>query len=89
MLAAGFGLIHGLGFAGLLQEVDIPKGEFISALLGFNLGIEAMQLLLVAVSLPILLYIQKQKYSAKFVYTTSIIVSVIGAYWLIQRVIGF
>ncbi len=35
-----FGLFHGLGFAGLLQEINIPKDKFISSLLAFNLGIE-------------------------------------------------
>lgn len=47
-MAAGFGLLHGLGFAGALTEVGLPQGEVVMALLGFNLGIELGQLLFVA-----------------------------------------
>ena len=48
-LAGGFGLIHGLGFAGALAELGIPQGGVATALLGFNLGIEIGQLLFVGV----------------------------------------
>lgn len=51
LLAFGFGLLHGLGFAGALAGVGLPAGEIAPALLAFNLGIEAGQLLLVAVAL--------------------------------------
>lgn len=47
-LAFAFGLIHGLGFAGALAELGLPDGEIPLALFGFNLGIEAGQLLLLA-----------------------------------------
>lgn len=47
MMAFGFGLLHGLGFAGALREAGLPPGEVPLALLGFNLGIEAGQLALV------------------------------------------
>jgi hydrogenase/urease accessory protein HupE len=51
-LAAGaFGLLHGMGFAGALAEVGLPAGEIPLALLAFNLGIEAGQLVVVAVVL--------------------------------------
>lgn len=46
-LAAVFGLAHGFGFSGALAEVGVPAGEMGSALLGFNLGVEAGQLLFV------------------------------------------
>ena len=49
LMAAGFGLLHGLGFAGALAEVGLPAGEIVAALLGFNLGIEAAQLGAVAI----------------------------------------
>jgi hypothetical protein len=50
-MAGGFGLLHGLGFAGALAEVGLPEGEIPLALLSFNLGIEAGQLAFVAVVL--------------------------------------
>ena len=43
-IAFGFGLVHGLGFAGGLTEVGLPKGALVTALLSFNLGVEAAQL---------------------------------------------
>jgi len=50
-LAAGFGLLHGLGFAGALQAAGLPAGAVPLALLGFNLGIEAGQLVFVTILL--------------------------------------
>lgn len=48
LVAGGFGLLHGLGFAGALAEVGVPEGAIAPALLGFNLGVELGQLLVVA-----------------------------------------
>lgn len=50
-VAAGFGLLHGLGFAGALAEVGLPQEEIPMALFAFNVGIELGQLLFVAVVL--------------------------------------
>lgn len=44
LVAAAFGLVHGLGFAGALKENGLPAGERVSALFGFNLGVELGQL---------------------------------------------
>ncbi|RLB52306.1 MAG: HupE/UreJ family protein [Deltaproteobacteria bacterium] len=51
LVAGGFGLVHGLGFAGALREVGLPRDEAAMALFGFNVGVEAGQLLFVAVAL--------------------------------------
>ncbi len=53
IVASGFGLLHGLGFAGALAEVGLPSGEIPLALFAFNLGIELGQLAFVAVVLLI------------------------------------
>jgi len=53
-VAAGFGLLHGLGFAGALAEVGLPQGEIPLALLSFNIGIELGQLAFVALALGVL-----------------------------------
>jgi tetratricopeptide (TPR) repeat protein len=52
-VAFGFGLIHGFGFATVLQELGLPKGALALSLLGFNLGVEIGQVALVAVFLPL------------------------------------
>ena len=54
-LAFGFGLIHGLGFAGALGELGLPAGALVVPLLAFNLGVEVGQLAIVALFLPIAL----------------------------------
>ena len=48
LLAAAFGLVHGAGFAGALIELELPRERLLPALLGFNLGVEAAQLLALA-----------------------------------------
>lgn len=52
-IAAGFGLLHGLGFAGALAEIGVPQGEIPLALLSFNIGIEAGQLGFIALCLAL------------------------------------
>ncbi|WP_291843450.1 HupE/UreJ family protein [Maricaulis sp.] len=47
--SAGFGLIHGVGFAGILLELELPRGDQVAALLGFNLGVEIGQVVFVSV----------------------------------------
>src|SRR5262249_14305703 len=47
-LVFAFGLLHGLGFAGALKELGLPRSEFVSALLTFNAGVEAGQLAVIA-----------------------------------------
>ncbi len=46
-----FGLLHGLGFAGVLRELGLPRDEFLTALLTFNLGVEGGQLTVIAVAM--------------------------------------
>jgi hypothetical protein len=43
-----FGLLHGMGFAGALKDLGLPRSEFLTALLGFNLGVETGQLAVIA-----------------------------------------
>ena len=53
LLAGLFGLVHGLGFAGALDEAGLPPDRALETLLGFNLGVEAAQLIIVVAALPI------------------------------------
>jgi hydrogenase/urease accessory protein HupE/ABC-type uncharacterized transport system substrate-binding protein len=80
-----FGLIHGLGFANILKEMNIPKSNLAIALVNFNIGIEVVQLALVLLVLPILNYIFKLKSSGTIIKIGSIIVAALGAFWLIER----
>ena len=58
-MAFGFGLLHGFGFAGALAEIGLPQGETPAALLTFNLGVEAGQLIIVAVTLGVVAAVRR------------------------------
>lgn len=81
-----FGLIHGMGFADILKEMDIPRSELAADLISFNLGIETVQVTLVAVLLPLLALLHRWKYSRRAVYVGSTLAFVLGAIWLSQRI---
>lgn len=59
LMAGGFGLLHGLGFAGALEEVGLPEGDIPLALLSFNVGIELGQLALIGVLCLLTLVLQR------------------------------
>lgn len=82
-----FGLFHGLGFAGLLKEIAIPKDKFLSSLLAFNLGIEAGQLLIITAALPLILCFKNRTWYLTVVRVVAIIISVIAFSWFIQRIV--
>jgi HupE / UreJ protein len=53
LVAFGFGLVHGLGFASVLLDLGLPRGSLALALVAFNLGVEAGQLAIVTAFLPL------------------------------------
>ena len=83
-----FGLLHGLGFASVLNEVGLPQGEFVLGLLTFNLGVELGQLavILLAYILVGKWFAHTQKYRSHFVIPASVGIALIGVYWTIERV---
>ena len=86
-----FGLIHGLGFASALRELGLGTipGGIVWPLLKFNLGVEAGQLCVAAVILPLLLWMkQKERVAKMIVPSGSIVVAAIGTYWFVTRVFG-
>jgi len=85
-LTFAFGLIHGLGFAGILHEMVIPKEHLAIALLSFNVGIEIAQIALVALVIPILSKVQALASYPKAMKLSSSFIILIGAYWVIERV---
>lgn len=85
--AFGFGLLHGFGFASALQGLDATRSSQAAALAGFNLGVEAGQLLIVAAVLPMLLVLRtREAYATRVVPVLSSIVAVSGVVWVWQRV---
>lgn len=80
-----FGLIHGLGFVGVLQQITISREELMSALLAFNLGIEAGQLVIVAAGVGALHYIRQASWGPVLVRWLSVLIGVLGLIWFIAR----
>lgn len=82
-----FGLIHGFGFAGVLSELDLPVSGFVSALLQFNLGVEAGQLVIVTVALVVLLLLRHwQRYAPVVLRGGSAVALGVAVIWFVERV---
>ena len=88
LVVFSFGLLHGLGFATLLTEYGLPKDNFISLLLAFNVGVEFGQfaVLLVAFILVRLIYL-KTKYKNQLKIPASIMIGCTGLFWFIESII--
>lgn len=86
----GFGLLHGLGFAGILKEFGIPEGEFLVGLLSFNVGVELGQLFVIgACFLAVGFWFgRKPWYRQRVVIPGSLIIAAVGGFWFVQRVLG-
>jgi hydrogenase/urease accessory protein HupE len=90
LVAFLFGLLHGFGFAGALSEIGLPQGEVPTALLTFNLGVEAGQLFVVAAVMATFWLLRKLK--AQAVAPTQTIaayaIGSVAAMWLLERTFG-
>lgn len=86
VLTMSLGLIHGLGFAGLLAEIGLPAGAVPLALATFNLGVELGQMLVLAAALPLLLAIRRsERWRRPIERAGSVAVAAAGAAWLVMR----
>lgn len=91
-----FGLLHGLGFAGFFGELGLPPGQFWSALIGFNVGVEIGQLSVVTAALLIALlvrrYLRNKERPAAYrpfvVLPASGLIGVFGLWWTVERLIN-
>lgn len=86
LIAFAFGLIHGFGFANVLIDMALPPVHLAVALAGFNLGVEAGQLSIVLLLLPVLyLYRQERWFKHTVLYGGSGAISMFAVMWIIQR----
>jgi hypothetical protein len=85
-VAAGFGLVHGLAFASTLAELQLPAGPMALSILGFNSGIELMQLFVVAFTVPwLILLSQTPSYPAVRV-GGAVLAAVAALAWIAERI---
>ena len=82
-----FGLLHGMGFAGVLSQLGLPESDFVTALVFFNIGVEAGQLFVIAVAFFCVFWLLKnqQLYRQWVVIPVSALISLIGLYWTYER----
>lgn len=82
-----FGLIHGFGFAGALTEINLPRAQIPTALVTFNLGVEAGQLFAMSLVVPMVMLIrQKDWFEPRGVQVVSAAVALAGGFWFVWRV---
>jgi hydrogenase/urease accessory protein HupE len=86
-LVFSFGLLHGMGFAGVLRDLGLPRGQFLTALMTFNLGVEAGQLAVIALACAAVAYWRANgsTYRRFVVQPASLAIAMVGVYWTIQR----
>ncbi|HEX5645146.1 MAG TPA: HupE/UreJ family protein [Erythrobacter sp.] len=90
IVAFGFGLLHGFGFAGALREIGLPEGQVPMALLTFNLGVEAGQLIVIAAVLVLRSAVERlaPRAEAPVLKLATYAIGSISAYWLVDRVLA-
>ncbi|HRH38124.1 MAG TPA: HupE/UreJ family protein [Flavobacteriales bacterium] len=83
-----FGLIHGMGFAGALADLGLPRKHFLTTLLTFNLGVELGQIsvILLAFLLIGLWFQRKPYYHTRVVIPLSVAILLIAGYWTVERI---
>jgi hypothetical protein len=90
-ISFAFGLVHGFGFAGVLVEIALPRERLVPALLGFNLGVEVGQLVLVAALWPLLrdlARVRDGKPHRLLVELGSAALCSVGLFWFLTRAFG-
>lgn len=82
-----FGLIHGLGFAGVLGELGLPPSDMITALVMFNLGVEGGQLCVILLAfLAVGWFRDRPWYRKAVVIPASVLIGAVGVFWTCQRI---
>ena len=87
-IALGFGLIHGLAFSQTLQDLHLVSTQLALSVLGFNLGIEAMQIMVIGITIPWFIIMSKTHYFKTVKNILAAIVSVAAIGWIVQRITG-
>ncbi len=84
-----FGLLHGMGFAGALKAVGLPRSQFLAALFTFNVGVETAQLAVIATAFVLVgwRFANREWYRSRIVVPASLMIACTAVYWTIERLI--
>jgi HupE / UreJ protein len=85
MVAFIFGLVHGLGFAGALQDIGLPQQHLVVALLSFNIGVEGGQLLAVGAAWFLVFLTTKMLWTQRLRVPALYAIGAFAMYWMIER----
>jgi HupE / UreJ protein len=86
MVAFGFGLVHGFGFASVLADLGLPRDALVLALVGFNVGVELGQLAIVLVFLPLAFALRRTRFYQRWVMVGgSLVIALLAAMWFVER----
>jgi xanthosine utilization system XapX-like protein len=89
LVAFGFGLLHGFGFASVLLDLGLPPASLALSLLGFNLGVEVGQLALVLLVIPLAHALRdRPAYPRYAVGAGSTLIALIALGWMVERSLG-
>ncbi len=87
LIVFAFGLLHGLGFAGVLLELGLPKDGYLLGLFAFNVGVELGQLAIIALAWLLVCRIYHCNwYTNRIIIPCSMVIALIGTYWSIERI---
>lgn len=82
----GFGLLHGIGFAGALMDFGMPNDAFLTALISFNIGVELGQLAVLGLVFAATVWFRQASwYRPLIVIPVSLSIALIGLYWTVER----
>jgi hypothetical protein len=89
MVAFGFGLVHGFGFASVLADLGLPADALALALVGFNVGVELGQLAIVLVFLPLAFALRRTTFYRRWVMVVgSLFIALLALAWFVERAFG-
>jgi hypothetical protein len=89
LVAFGFGLVHGFGFASVLTDLGLPQGTLLLALVGFNLGVEGGQLTIIAAFLPLAFALRRTWLYRRLVFVAgSGAIALVAGVWLVERALN-
>ena len=83
-----FGLLHGLGFASGLGIDEPWSWELLGSLLAFNLGIEVVQLAIIAVAFPLLVLLRRTSAADAVTKSVGALVAAVGVFWVVERIVA-
>ncbi len=90
LLAFSFGLVHGFGFASVLNDLGLPRDALAISLAGFNIGVELGQLTVVLVVVPLIFLLRERRfYRPAILVGGSSAIAAVAALWFLQRALGF